>query len=71
MEKISNNLKEELTKMLEENEDVQGFVIKTIGLLQENGSVGKDLTEEQIEELCLNIMTQMLNLSIKDAKKEE
>ena len=71
MEKISNNLKEELTKMLEENEDVQGFVIKTIGLLQENGSVGKDLTEEQIEELCLNIMTQMLNLSMKDAKKEE
>ena len=68
---INNNLKAELTKMLEENEDVQGFVIKTIGLLQENGSIEKDLTEEQIEELCLNIMTQMLNLSMKDAKKGE
>ena len=70
MEKINNNLREELTKILEEREDVQRFVTKTITLLQENGKVEKDLSVEEIEELCLGIMMQMFDLN-KDHKKGE
>lgn len=70
MEKINNNLREELTKILEEREDVQRFVTRTITLLQENGKVEKDLSVEEIEELCLGIMMQMFDLN-KDHKKGE
>lgn len=70
MEKINNNLREELTKILEEREDVQKFVTRTITLLQENGKVEKDLSVEEIEELCLGIMMQMFDLN-KDHKKGE
>ena len=69
MEEINSNLREELTKILEEIEDVQKFVTKTITLLQENGKIDANLTVEQIEELCLGIMMQMFDLN-KDRKTE-
>lgn len=69
MEEINSNLREELTKILEEREDIQKFVTKTISLLQENGKVSADLSVKEVEELCLGIMMQMFDLN-KDHKKE-
>ena len=69
MEEINSNLREELTKILEEREDIQKFVTKTISLLQENGKVNADLSVKEVEELCLGIMMQMFDLN-KDHKKE-
>lgn len=70
MKEINNNLKEELTKMLTENQDMQKFVIQTIQLLQKNGKIEEELSEERIEELCLSIMMQMLDVNL-NSKKEE
>ena len=70
MKEINNNLKEELTKMLTENQDIQKFVIQTIQLLQKNGKIEEELSEERIEELCLSIMMQMLDVNL-NSKKEE
>ena len=69
MEEINSNLREELTKILEEREDIQKFVTKTITLLQENGKIDANLSVKEVEELCLGIMMQMFDLN-KDHKKE-
>ena len=56
--------------MLTENQDMQKFVIQTIQLLQKNGKIEEELSEERIEELCLSIMMQMLDVNL-NSKKEE